>query len=172
MYVRGIVGLTLKDCVFDRPYRNGISVIDTVVRNMPLFWNFLIEYLVICQDRLRTNVTKVDKKEGFSMMHIAQDMLAEDCIFSNSLPNGTGRVSPMAGVDLEPNRPTDRLHNITFRRCKALNNSGAGFQAFPVRMSAATPLDPSPPRSCYDIATLHAMRIQSALQPTILSAMI
>ena len=32
MYVRGIVGLTLKDCVFDRPYRNGISVIDTVVR--------------------------------------------------------------------------------------------------------------------------------------------
>lgn len=53
MYVRGITGLTLKNCVFDRPYRNGISVIDTV------------------------------------------DMLAEDCTFSNSLPNGTGRVSPM-----------------------------------------------------------------------------
>ena len=70
-------------------------------------------------------------------------MLAEDCTFSNSLPNGTGRVSPMAGVDLEPNRPTDRLHNITFRRCKALNNSGAGFQAFPV--SIDPPLSPLPP---------------------------
>ena len=31
-------------------------------------------------------------------------------------------------MDLEPNRPSDRLHNITFRRCKAVNNSGAGFQ--------------------------------------------
>ena len=80
----------------DRPYRNGISVIDTA------------------------------------------DMLAEDCTFSNSLPNGTGRVSPMAGVDLEPNRATDRLHNITFRKCKALNNSGAGFQAFPVRASPSS----------------------------------
>ena len=88
LYVRGAVGLTLKGVNFDRPYRNGISVIDAV------------------------------------------DMLAEDCVFSNSLPNGTGRVSPMAGVDLEPNRYTDRLSNITFRRCKALNNSGAGFQVF------------------------------------------
>eukprot|EP00947_MAST-08B_sp_MAST-8B-sp1_P002402 g2402.t1 len=88
LYVRGAVGLTLKGVNFDRPYRNGISVIDAV------------------------------------------DMLAEDCVFSNSFPNGTGRVSPMAGVDLEPNRYTDRLSNITFRRCKALNNSGAGFQVF------------------------------------------
>jgi hypothetical protein len=44
----------------------------------------------------------------------------------------------MAGVDLEPNRPTDRLHNITFRRCKALNNSGAGFQAFPGNLNSSS----------------------------------
>eukprot|EP01051_Picozoa_sp_SAG22_P005914 SAG22_NODE_367_length_11613_cov_11.955011_5_plen_254_part_00 len=69
-------------------------------------------------------------RNGISVID-AVDMLAENCSFSNALPNGTGRVSPMAGVDLEPNRPTDRLHNITFRRCRALNNSGAGFQAFP-----------------------------------------
>ena len=50
------MGLTLKDCVFDRPYRNGVSVIDAV------------------------------------------DMLAENCTFSNSLPNGTGRVSPMVSL--------------------------------------------------------------------------
>ena len=62
MYVRGIVGLTLKDCVFDRPYRNGISVIDTVVRKTAPVLSFPMEYLAICQDRLRTNVTKVDKK--------------------------------------------------------------------------------------------------------------
>jgi hypothetical protein len=96
LYARGIVGLTLKNCAFDRPYRNGISVIDAV------------------------------------------DMLAENCTFSNSLPNGTGRVSPMAGVDLEPNRATDRLHNITFRKCTALNNSGAGFQVFPGKLNASS----------------------------------
>jgi hypothetical protein len=88
LYARGIVGLTLLGCVFDRPYRNGVSVIDAV------------------------------------------DMLAEGCTFSNTLPNGTGAISPMAGVDLEPNRHTDRLHNVTFRRCSSVNNSGAGFQTF------------------------------------------
>ena len=30
MYVRGAVGLAVKRCVFDRPYRNGISIIDGV----------------------------------------------------------------------------------------------------------------------------------------------
>ena len=30
LYARGAVGLSLKGCVFDRPYRNGISVIDAV----------------------------------------------------------------------------------------------------------------------------------------------
>ena len=43
-----------------------------------------------------------------------------------------------AGVDLEPNRPTDRLHNITFRRCHSLNNSGAGFQAFPGNLNGSS----------------------------------
>ena len=80
LYARGVVGLTLKSVVFDRPYRNGISVIDAV------------------------------------------DMLAEDCIFSNSLPNGSGRVSPMAGVDLEPNRKRARAYH---RRNAACNSPAA-----------------------------------------------
>merc|ERR1719253_2124519 len=84
LYVRGVSDLTLRGVVFDRSYRNGISVIDV------------------------------------------NGMLAENCTFSNSLPNGTGSVSPMAGVDLEPNRPTDRLHNVTLRGCRSVNNSGAG----------------------------------------------
>ena len=44
----------------------------------------------------------------------------------------------MAGVDLEPNRPTDRLSNVTFRRCAAVNNSGAGFQVFPGALNASS----------------------------------
>ena len=36
-------------------------------------------------------------RNGISVIDVV-DMLAEDCVFSNSLPNGTGRVSPMAGV--------------------------------------------------------------------------
>ena len=41
-------------------------------------------------------------------------------------------------MDLEPNRPTDRLHNITFRGCHSLNNSGAGFQAFPGNLNGSS----------------------------------
>ena len=44
----------------------------------------------------------------------------------------------MAGVDCEPNRPTDRLHNITFRRCISVNNSGAGFQVFPGNLNSSS----------------------------------
>jgi hypothetical protein len=44
----------------------------------------------------------------------------------------------MAGVDLEPNRAADRLHNITFRKCSAVNNSGAGFQVFPGRLNSSS----------------------------------
>ena len=39
---------------------------------------------------------------------------------------------------MEPNRPTDRLHNISFRRCHSLNNSGAGFQAFPGNLNGSS----------------------------------
>lgn len=48
----------------------------------------------------------------------------------------------MAGVDLEPNRPTDSLADITFKSCRALNNSGAGFQVFPGALNASSmPID-------------------------------
>ena len=34
--------------------------------------------------------------------------------------------------------PTDRLHNITFRRCLSVNNSGAGFQVFPGNLNTSS----------------------------------
>ena len=57
---------------------------------------------------------------------------------ARSLTPLTAGVVGQAGVDLEPNRPTDRLHNITFRRCHSLNNSGAGFQAFPGNLNGSS----------------------------------
>ena len=60
----------------------------------------------------------------------AADMLVLNTTFSNT--NGT---SPQHGVDLEPDSSTDpsnplRLENLTFRDCRAINNSGAGFGGY------------------------------------------
>jgi hypothetical protein len=102
MYVRGAEGLEVTNCVFDQPYRNGVSVIDAV------------------------------------------DVVFTGCTFSNSLPNGTAALSPMAGVDLEPNHPRDRLVNISFIRCNSVNNSGAGYQVFPAKSDeTSTPMSVS-----------------------------
>ena len=60
----------------------------------------------------------------------AADMLVLNTTFSNT--NGT---SPQHGVDLEPDSSTEpsnplRLENLTFRDCRAINNSGAGFGGY------------------------------------------
>lgn len=93
LYVSGATELQVRNCTFDRCWRNGMSVIS------------------------------------------AAGMLVESCMFSNSLPNGTGNVSPMAGVDLEPNFHWEHLRNLSFVNCKAVNNSGPGFQVFPGKLS-------------------------------------
>ena len=63
-------GSQVRDCVFDRNYRQGFSVISVI------------------------------------------NLLVERCVFSNT--NGT---DPQAGVDLEPDFPSHRLTNVTFRDC-------------------------------------------------------
>ena len=47
----------------------------------------------------------------------------ESCVFERT--NGT---MPMAGVDLEPDRPHQQLSNVTFTDCSFIGNAGAGFQ--------------------------------------------
>lgn len=55
----------------------------------------------------------------------ARDTLFENCSFVNT--GMTGGIAPQAGVDFEPNGPTDYLTNLTLRNCHAQNNVGGGF---------------------------------------------
>lgn len=79
------------DCVFDRNYRQGLSVISVI------------------------------------------NLLVERCTFSNT--NGT---DPQAGVDLEPDLPSNVLTNVTFRDCVYSGNSGAGFRTCLNAMNGST----------------------------------
>ena len=79
------------DCVFDRNYRQGLSVISVI------------------------------------------NLLVERCTFSNT--NGT---DPQAGVDLEPDLPSNFLTNVTFRDCVYSGNSGAGFRTCLNAMNGST----------------------------------
>lgn len=78
-----------------------------------------------------------NQRQGMSVIG-ALHLLVEDTLFAYT--NGS---EPMAGVDLEPNHPTDALHNITFRRCVARANGGGGFQMYLGRFQHGTalPLD-------------------------------
>eukprot|EP01043_Picozoa_sp_COSAG02_P018160 COSAG02_NODE_841_length_16613_cov_61.635703_6_plen_961_part_00 len=55
----------------------------------------------------------------------ASDTLFENCNFINT--GMTGGTAPQAGVDFEPNGPSDFLHNLTLRNCSARNNVGGGY---------------------------------------------
>lgn len=48
---------------------------------------------------------------------------ADTCVFSNA-----GGADPQSGVDVEPNKASDRLKNIKFKNCKSINNVKEGFR--------------------------------------------
>ena len=72
-------------------------------------------------DRILKHSCLITDRQGISVISVV-NMLAENCTMMNT--NGT---SPAHGVDFEPDVPTERLANITFRRCSSINNQGAGF---------------------------------------------
>jgi hypothetical protein len=61
-------------------------------------------------------------RQGLSLISVI-NLLVERCTFSNT--NGT---NPQAGVDLEPDFPSQQLTNVTFRDCSYTGNAGAGFR--------------------------------------------
>ena len=64
-------------------------------------------------------------RQGISVIS-AENLLMEDCVLRN-----TRGTAPQAGIDFEPNDPTDVLVNCVLRRCLATNNAGTGFQICP-----------------------------------------
>ncbi|MDM8008428.1 MAG: nucleoside hydrolase [Phycisphaerae bacterium] len=64
-------------------------------------------------------------RQGISVI-TAEDLLIEECRLRN-----TDGTDPKAGIDFEPNVPTDSLVNCVLRRCVAESNAGTGFQICP-----------------------------------------
>lgn len=52
---------------------------------------------------------------------------------------GTAGTAPEAGIDFEPNGPTERLVNCVMRRCSSENNRGLGYHFYLNQLDASSP---------------------------------
>lgn len=52
---------------------------------------------------------------------------AENLLIENTVLRDTSGTAPMAGIDFEPNNPSEKLVNCVMRNCVAENNAGDGF---------------------------------------------
>jgi hypothetical protein len=60
-------------------------------------------------------------RQGISVIS-ARNLLIEDTVMKD-----TGGTPPAAGIDFEPNHPTEELVNCVMRNCVAENNFGSGY---------------------------------------------
>lgn len=67
---------------------------------------------VVCVDNYRQGISVIS---------------AENVLMENVVMRDTSGTPPMAGIDFEPNDPTEVLSNIVMRNCTVQNNSGDGF---------------------------------------------
>ena len=75
-----------------------------------------------CEDVVIRNVICHDNhRQGISVIS-AVNLLIENCVMSN-----TDGTAPQAGIDLEPNNPSERMENCVIRNCIMTGNSGAGI---------------------------------------------
>lgn len=72
-------------------------------------------------------------RQGISVIS-AEDLLIEDCRLRH-----TDGTDPKAGIDFEPNHPTDSLVRCVLRRCIAESNAGTGFQICPQYLTSQSP---------------------------------
>lgn len=61
-------------------------------------------------------------RQGISVISV-DGLVVEDCKFRN-----TWGTPPAAGIDIEPDSPTQRLKNITIRNCQLIDNYGDGIE--------------------------------------------
>ena len=52
---------------------------------------------------------------------------ARNLLIENTVMKDTGGTAPKAGIDFEPNHPSEQLVNCVMRNCVAENNDGCGF---------------------------------------------
>ncbi len=102
-----VVGLTLAESGGDGIYlgtgRRGETNRNVVVRD------------VVCDRNYRQGISVIT----------AENLLIENCTLKN-----TAGTAPAAGIDFEPNRPTERLVNCVMRNCTIENNQGYAIHIY------------------------------------------
>ncbi len=104
-----VLGLTIRDTGGDGLYFGGNVCKDVLVKD------------VVCDNNHR---------QGMSIIS-TENFVAENCIFSNTI--GT---APMAGIDLEPNMPGQRMSNVIIRNCIFDNNAMMGMHMNLLRLDS------------------------------------
>ena len=110
-----IAGLTLADSGGDGIYlgvaQQGVPCSDVVIRDVACVNNY---------------------RQGISVIS-ARNLLIENCVLKD-----TWDTAPMAGIDFEPNRPSEELTNCVMRNCLSENNRGDGYVLYLRPLRAAS----------------------------------
>lgn len=86
-----------------------------------------------CTDFVIKDVKCVNNyRQGISVIS-ARNLLIENCVLS-----GTGGTAPMAGIDFEPNHPSEELVNCVMRNCISENNLGDAYLFYLGQLNADT----------------------------------
>jgi len=78
---------------------------------------------VICDDHYRQGISVIS----------AENVLCERVVMKN-----TGGTNPKAGIDFEPNHPTEKLANFVMRDCIAEDNEGAAYVFYIPNLNATS----------------------------------
>jgi len=71
---------------------------------------------------IRNCVFDNNYRQGISVVSV-KDCLIENCIMKNTIG-----ALPEAGIDIEPDDPTERIEDLVIRNCQFINNNGNGIQ--------------------------------------------
>ena len=117
-----ILGLTLTESGGDGIYlgtgKAGVTNKDILIRD------------VVCDKNYRQGISVIT---------------AENLLIENTMLSNTDGTAPRAGIDFEPNGPTERVVNCVMRNCVAQNNAGCGFVAYiPTLDATSAPVGPAP----------------------------
>lgn len=99
-----VLGLTLAESGGDGIYlgvsKRGVPCTDIVIRD------------VVCERNYRQGISVIS---------------AENLLIENTVMRQTGGTAPQAGIDFEPNHPSEKLVNCVMRNCVSENNAGNGY---------------------------------------------
>ena len=87
----------------------------------------------LCKDiHIKDVVCDSNHRQGISVIS------AENLLIENTILKNTSGTAPQAGIDLEPNHPTEKLKNCIIRNCIMENNEGPGILLYLNPLSAGS----------------------------------